>query len=291
MLSLFVTVGCACNLFNTGLIRKPITPSSDIHSVETKHQSKYQDDGGQNKTVYRVKNELELTKVVQMNIDKGIKEICFQSDRPLDFKQVINYISYLNPFDVSITTTPASHACDPSSQSCIQELAITNLDTRYDEALVKANAIEKTIILPDMDNDERIKAIHDYIVENTAYDEAAAKSKNDPSVYDAAGVLVDGDAVCTGYSRAFMMLAKLANVPAIYVASDQMNHSWNLVYGNDGWRYIDVTWDDPIPNSLHRVHERFLTMSIKEFIQEGSHHFDDTRSSDFYLSFAKNIFG
>jgi len=28
-----------------------------------------------------------------------------------------------------------------------------------------------------------------------------------------------------------------------------MNHGWNHIYVNGGWKFIDVTWDDPGQNS------------------------------------------
>jgi transglutaminase/protease-like cytokinesis protein 3 len=83
--------------------------------------------------------------------------------------------------------------------------------------------------------------------------------------------LLDGRGVCSGYSRAFMMMAQEADIPALYVSSEQMNHGWNYVYDGSSWRYIDVTWDDPLPDQGMIAQDTFLWMSEQDFLNEGSH--------------------
>lgn len=89
-------------------------------------------------------------------------------------------------------------------------------------------------------------AIHDYIVKNCSYTENAKHASN------AYGCLVDGEAVCSGYSRAAMLLFCKADIDSVLVAgtgvtSDQkeISHMWNIVWINDSAYHLDVTWDDP----------------------------------------------
>ena len=256
--------------------------------LKTIDKSKYE----KSDTVYYVKDEEELVQVLQYNIEIGNKNVAFQTEGKMDLDLVANRLSYLNPFDIGLqlSTTDYKNQKDQLLyKSSIIE--IQNLDDRYEQALYAAKRAYNEIISEGMDNDQKIKAIHDYLVKSIIYDESAANQKEkQASVFKAAGALVDKVAVCSGYSRAFMMLAKMADVPAIYVASDVMNHGWNLVYGNNGWRFIDITWDDPVPDQLDHVEYQFLNLSISDFITEGSHMFDSDKNADFYLTLANAFF-
>lgn len=115
----------------------------------------------------------------------------------------------------------------------------------------KVNSILQNIIRTSMTQDQKEKAIHDYIVANTAYDETLVKH----SAYDA---LHDGTTVCQGYALlAYKMLNK-AGVPAKIVVgmvdgSSVENHAWNLVNLNGKWYQLDCTWDDPVPDVQGRI--------------------------------------
>ena len=94
-----------------------------------------------------------------------------------------------------------------------------------------------------------IKAIHDYIVLNTVYEETG-----DPS-HNMTGVLLDGKAVCEGYAETFKFFCDKYDIPCITVTGDAYSdssseaHAWNYVQMEDEkWYAVDVTWDDPLVN-------------------------------------------
>ena len=97
-----------------------------------------------------------------------------------------------------------------------------------------------------MSDSEKVKYFHDSIVQRCDYD------KNSSSRYSAYGCLVEGKAVCEGYSKAMSMLCSKAGIPCINVigtATDDydetQSHMWNMVEIDNKWYHIDVTWDDP----------------------------------------------
>lgn len=69
----------------------------------------------------------------------------------------------------------------------------------------------------------------------------------------AIGALVYGKAECDGYSDAFYLLCTLAGFPARMISGYADNgtgegyesHMWNLIWWENGWYHVDVTWDDP----------------------------------------------
>lgn len=110
-------------------------------------------------------------------------------------------------------------------------------------------AAEKVISKFDEDTSTytKILYIHDYILQNTVYDESLN------SAHSAYGAMIQGKAVCEGYARAFGYICSKAGIKTVNVAGkgtspsgQTENHMWNKVYYNKKWYDIDLTWDDPI---------------------------------------------
>ena len=82
---------------------------------------------------------------------------------------------------------------------------------------------------------------HDWLCENVTY----GTDGTDAS-YNVYGALVNGIAVCEGYSRAMQMLCDEVGIPCtvIYGYSNGGGHMWNVIDPGDGWYHLDVTWDD-----------------------------------------------
>ena len=96
---------------------------------------------------------------------------------------------------------------------------------------------------------EKIKYVHNYIVDNAHYDEL--NGINDNNVY---GLLVEKAAVCEGYAKAFKMILDRMNIPCVIVYGNGISddnsseyHAWCYVKMEDNnWYAVDPTWDDPI---------------------------------------------
>ena len=99
---------------------------------------------------------------------------------------------------------------------------------------------------------ERELYIHDYICDNTEYDETA------PYNQSAYSVIVLHKSVCAGYSRGFQYLMQKAGYTCYYVmgktdtnrgqaveGSDlNGSHSWNIVLLGGQYYNVDCLWDD-----------------------------------------------
>ncbi len=64
--------------------------------------------------------------------------------------------------------------------------------------------------------------------------------------YTAYGALVDGTAVCEGYSRAMQLLLNHVGMECRLVCgiAGGTNHMWNLVKVDEEWYHLDATWND-----------------------------------------------
>ena len=108
---------------------------------------------------------------------------------------------------------------------------------------------------------DKLLLVHDRLIAWTAYDMSETLASNSDS-YNAYGALVDGKAVCQGYSMAYIWMLKELGIDSTYVTgtlSDGVSHGWVRVTLDGKDYYIDATWDDPVNDVPGRVlHENFL---------------------------------
>ena len=135
----------------------------------------------------------------------------------------------------------------------------TGYDAQSKEVFDAAFAVVNQIITESMSDEEKVKAIHDYLIYHANYVNNGDYSSAENWAYGACGVLLHGEGVCQSYAIAFYMMATAAGVECEYVTGVATNssasggHAWNRVKINDKWYYIDCTWDDPTGGG----HERY----------------------------------
>lgn len=101
----------------------------------------------------------------------------------------------------------------------------------------------------DMADVEKLQAVHDYLVRSCAYDQEGVDAGNESwNTHTAYGALVDGLAVCQGYGAAYDLVLGRLDIPCTVVIGNDGNHGWNMVELDGIWYYVDVTWDDPVPD-------------------------------------------
>lgn len=134
----------------------------------------------------------------------------------------------------------------------------------------QVSAILSEIIKPEMNNHEKVKAVHDYLVLNLGYDTTLISN----SPYTA---LTKGITACNGYAMlAYKMLEKLGFEVRLIsgTASSQVykiqNHAWNLVKLDGHWYHLDVTWDDPVPDEAGRIFYDYYLLTDKEISKSHS---------------------
>ena len=110
----------------------------------------------------------------------------------------------------------------------------------------KVDDIINQVITNNMAVREQIKAIHDYVINNTEYDTLKTENIKDTTYKSntAYGVLIENFGICSGYSDAMKIFLDKLNIINYKVSNDQ--HIWNLVYLDGSWYHLDLTWDDPI---------------------------------------------
>ncbi|QTD40896.1 DUF5050 domain-containing protein [Sporosarcina sp. Te-1] len=115
----------------------------------------------------------------------------------------------------------------------------------------KVKSILKSVNKPGSSDFDKVKAIHDYLVHNVAYDAGNYKQSTVPAAsYTAYGSLINGTAVCDGYTKAAQLLMNQLGIENHYVSgfANGEEHSWNLVKLDGNYYFMDITWDDPLPD-------------------------------------------
>ena len=150
-----------------------------------------------------------------------------------------------------------------------------------EEEITKINYIVdnkiKELIIDTMTNEEKVKIIHDYIIDNTTYDTLKTENIHDDTYKSntAYGVLIQGYGICSGYSDAIYIFLNKLNIKNYKISND--THIWNLVYLNGVWSHLDATWDDPI-SKFNENRDTYFLINYDELVSldDNTHSFDKT---------------
>lgn len=144
--------------------------------------------------------------------------------------------------------------------------------------------IKSEIIKENMSTRNKIKAFHDYVINNTKYDkERSEELKNSISTNNikqsnkANGVLKNHIALCSGYTDLMAIFLSDIGVPNYKIANE--DHIWNAVYLDNNWYHLDLTWDDPVvePDEDLLIYDFFLiTTQELEKLDTYEHNYDKT---------------
>lgn len=116
------------------------------------------------------------------------------------------------------------------------------------EVNTKVKEIISSLDLDRKTDYEKLTAIYDYICSNTKFEAAESDSDIRRTAY---GALVNGKAVCQGYSIALYRLLLEAGIDnriifgkGVQAGEAERAHTWNIVELYGKYYYVDITWDD-----------------------------------------------
>ena len=140
----------------------------------------------------------------------------------------------------------------------------------------KVDILYKQLYSDELSDEENIKLFHDYIINNTKYDE----DRSDKNIINyksdtAYGPLFEGYAICGGYTDLMQLFLEKMNIKSYRVSSHL--HIWNAVNLNNTWYHLDLTWDDPIASDgADRISHDYMLINTKKLleIEKTQHNFD-----------------
>ena len=92
---------------------------------------------------------------------------------------------------------------------------------------------------------EKVVYLHNMLAENVVYAKKLSDETYESTAYTAYGALVNGSAVCDGYTYAFDLISKYVGLDAMRVSNQENTHAWNAVKIGGEWYFVDVMCDDP----------------------------------------------
>ncbi|MDX5866707.1 S-layer homology domain-containing protein [Bacillus cereus group sp. BfR-BA-01119] len=172
------------------------------------------------------------------------------------YKEVASKNEYTNNNRLNV-----SYGLSGSPGNYTFTLKITYRETKEQTEYVmkQAKAIVSSITQVGMDDHEKVKAIHDYVVKHVSYDTSY-------KAYTAYEALVNRSAVCQGYALLTYQLLKEAGIENHFVTGtgDGQPHAWNLVKIENKWYHLDTTFDDPLPDEQGRVTYSYFNLSDEQ---------------------------
>lgn len=189
-----------------------------------------------------------------------------------EFKKVISTLNnFVHPYNSS-NNVKISYGGD-------YKIGITiNRAYTKDEINEINNKVDKILnenVNNNMPPKEKIRVIHDYIINHTEYDKLKYENKNDDTYKSntAYGVLIEGYGTCNGYADAMEIFLDKMNIINYKISNEE--HIWNLVYLDGKWYHLDLTWDDPISDiNINRDTYFLISTKTLEKINDGTHTFD-----------------
>ncbi|MBK5426052.1 S-layer homology domain-containing protein [Bacillus sp. TH30] len=197
------------------------------------------------------------------------------------YKEVASKNEYTN-----YNRSNVSYSLSGSPGNYTFTLNITYRETKEQTEYVmkQAKAIVSSIIQVGMDDHEKVKAIHDYVVKHVSYDTSY-------KAYTAYEALANRSAVCQGYTLLTYQLLKEAGIENHFVVGtgDGQPHAWNLVKIDNKWYHIDTTFDDPVPDVQGRVTYSYFNLSDEQIARNHEwNHGDYPQATTNYYSTLTN---
>lgn len=157
----------------------------------------------------------------------------------------------------------------------------------------KVNFLYQNLVNDTMNSIEKIRVIHDYVIQNSTYDQEKANNIIDGKIIrenaytseTAYGVLMQGYGICSGFSDTMELFLHKMGITTYKITSP--THIWNLIYLDGKWYHLDLTWDNPIVNGNGKLllHDFFLidTNQLKQ-INTGHHGFEENVYKEAFTS-------
>ncbi|MSU00629.1 transglutaminase domain-containing protein [Tissierella pigra] len=124
----------------------------------------------------------------------------------------------------------------------------------------KVADVVNQIIEPNMNEFQKVKAINDWVVNNTRYNEDTTTSP-----HAAYTLFNEGEGVCQAYALATLRLLEEEGFEVKYVTGKvgEIPHGWNLVKVDGKWYHLDTTWNDPVSVAGDILSYKYFLISDK----------------------------
>ncbi len=238
----------------------------------------------QNTDTFIPNNKTDIKNIYYTVVNSGMKNFTFYCPRSYEdcvndvndlandqntISNINNFVHPYNSFKTLKTEVDSAGKITIEIEKVYDEEMIIILNYKVDEVI-------KNNIKDNLSTKDKIKKIHDYIINTTVYD----KKRSDQKIIEhksdnAYGVLIENYGLCGGYTDAMMLFLEKFNIPNYKIATE--NHVWNYVKVNNEWLHLDLTWDDPVTaNGKSILDDSYFLITDSELqsIEKEEHNYD-----------------
>ena len=241
---------------------------------------------------FNPKNKQDIMNIFYTALDGGWDSVTYYCDDQYEdcikdtekitndnyiLSNINNFVSTYNSYNRIFVNYNSIGRVNITFEKIYNKYQIEKIDDKIDNVI-------NNIITNNMTDREKIKAVHDYIINNTRYDEERANNIKNGS-YDnllhpsntAYGVLFNGKAICGGYTDTMALFLDKLGFKNYKISNT--SHIWNSVFINGEWKHLDLTWDDPVTiNGEDRLEYNFFLINNEELSNKntGQHNYDKT---------------
>lgn len=240
-------------------------------------------------TSYKPQSQKDILNIIYSNINNGIDNFNFYCMK--EYKECTNDVK--NLINNNYVLSNINNFVSPYNTYTKLNVTLTSLgkinievDKYYNDEMIekidkKIDELISELITNNMSDYDKVKTIHDYIINHSIYDKEKEKYLNTDIIttynsHLAYGPLFEGYGICSGYSDLMSLFLDKLNIPNYRISND--DHVWNLIYVNGKWLHVDTTWDDPVISSGENVLDyNYFLITTQELHQKDitKHLFDE----------------
>src|SRR5574344_144269 len=263
------------DVYNSFKVSEVIIPDKDYYTRNYKFIT-FKDT-----TNFKPENENDIKNIYYTVLDKGWKNFTFYCTKDYttcvsdvkkiandnDFITLINnYVNPYNSFKNYNTLITGDNEVNLKIETLYNENEIKEIDTIINNIISDLNINVKS---PPKRN---IKSLHDYLLKHITYDNKYKDGDNTSLSNKGNGALIKKVARCSKYPDTFTIMMDKLNIPNFKITSK--DHVWNVIYFDNTWSHIDVTWDDDELNLNNN--SNFFMISTEKLlsVDKKEHSFD-----------------
>ena len=254
----------------------------------------------------------DLLDIVYSVLNQGWKEFTFYC--PSEYENCIEDVKTIS--EDRLTLTHINNFVHPYNsfeflRASITESGEVTINVTYlytNKEIAKINEYVDKIVnelyKSEDENNQNLKRIHDYIINNTKYDiERNDKGNSDYKSFVAYGPALEGYATCNGYADLMAIILSKLGYENFKVATTQEEisyesngHVWNAVKIDDKWLHLDLTWDDPVSSDgKDYLYHKYFLVTTEEMAKSDSgnisieeHNFNKSIYQEFLIKEPEN---
>ena len=235
---------------------------------------------------FEPKNIEELKDIYYTVLNNGWKTFTFYC--PTEYENCLNDVKAIANGEEDNYITLINNYVSPYNSyrkyntSILDDQVTLKVDKIYtDDDIKKLNNLIDTYISVAVNKSNiklsDIEQIHDYLLRKITYDTKYQITDEITDTNKATGALINGTSLCSGYTDTFAIFLDKLNIPNFRINSEE--HEWNVIYFNNKWSHIDLTWDDDEINPNNN--RNFFMISTSELLKKDKK--DHTFNVNHYL--------